>query len=468
MASQCVTICFAVNSELIARNNFTVLTKLGYLIDNPWSNALDRARAAGAVLADVLLHRHLGVRPVSLIGFSLGARVIFYALVELAKAKAFGIVQEVYLLGATLTASRKQWREVRGVVSGRFVNAYARNDWILGYLFRATTGGLQTVAGLRPVDHVPDLENVDITELLVGHMSYRSKMPVLLKHLGFRTTADTFDEIDQDDANGPDREIVSKEEEERRRIEKEKKLKKANRWKWGKRKQAANTATPTPEEASVATEDSMKINVEYDAAPASMRRSSMQSSVASTSPRSSIDNPRVASPTPSVADSTIFNVSRIRNEIAAIEAAPSTPIERPKSAADFSPTEVKSPIVRPATADFTKPSADTVRVQSPQSRAVPSASAPDSESDSDDAPQPAWKRMAAATSQSSLPSWDKPAATTLPFPSINAPNPFAMEALNASTISFGGPNGEVFDEAEGNSWSSAPPKSSVAAANPWS
>jgi hypothetical protein len=187
-----------------------VLTKLGYLIDNPWSNALDRSRQAGAVLADILMNRHLGVRPVSLIGFSLGARVIFYALVELAKAKAFGVVQEVYLFGATLTAPPKVWREARGIVSGRFVNAYAMNDWVLGYLFRATSGGLNTVAGLRPIEHVPDLENVDITDLLVGHMSYRTMMPTLLAHVGFKTTADHFDEPEE---MQPDREVVTREEE---------------------------------------------------------------------------------------------------------------------------------------------------------------------------------------------------------------------------------------------------------------
>lgn len=191
-----------------------MLTKLGYLIDNPWSNALDRARQAGAVLADILMNRDLGVRPVSLIGFSLGARVIFYALVELAKAKAFGVVQEVYLFGATLTAPKKLWRQVRGVVAGRFVNAYAMNDWVLGYLFRATSGGLNTVAGLRPIEHVPDLENVDITEILVGHMSYRTLMPTLLAHVGFKTTADHFDE--PEDINAPEREVVSTEEEAKR------------------------------------------------------------------------------------------------------------------------------------------------------------------------------------------------------------------------------------------------------------
>ena len=174
--------------------NFIVLTKLGYLIDNPWSNALDRAKAAGGVLAEVLIQRHLGVRPITLIGFSLGARVIFYALLELAKRKAFGVVQDVFILGATLTASKSNWLSARSVVSGRFVNAYARNDWVLNYLFRATSGGLQNIAGLRPVNDVPGLENVDVTDKIAGHMSYRAFMPLILDQLGFPVFADYFDE----------------------------------------------------------------------------------------------------------------------------------------------------------------------------------------------------------------------------------------------------------------------------------
>ncbi|KAI6136032.1 hypothetical protein F5141DRAFT_1071754 [Pisolithus sp. B1] len=171
-----------------------ILTKLGYLIDNPWSNALDRAKSAGGVLAQLLIQRHLGVRPITLIGFSLGARVIFYALLELAKSKAFGIVQDVFLLGGTLTASQSTWYEVRSVVSGRFVNAYARNDWVLNYLFRATSAGLSSVAGLRPVEDVPGVENVDVTDKISGHMSYRTFMPLILDQLGFPVSADYFDE----------------------------------------------------------------------------------------------------------------------------------------------------------------------------------------------------------------------------------------------------------------------------------
>ena len=186
-----------VSEKLVLRlrlHDSLVLTKLGYLIDNPWSNALDRAKAAGGVLADVLINRHLGVRPITLVGFSLGSRVIFYALLELAKKKAYGIVQDVFIMGTTVTAPTKTWTEVRSVVSGRFVNAYARNDWLLNYLFRATSGGLNTIAGLRPVEGVPGLENVDVTDKIAGHMSYRTFMPLILDQLGFPVSADHFDE----------------------------------------------------------------------------------------------------------------------------------------------------------------------------------------------------------------------------------------------------------------------------------
>lgn len=136
----------------------------------------------------------MGVRPITLIGFSLGARVIFYALLELAKQKQFGIVQDVFLLGATLTVSQNMWWETRSVVSGRYVNAFARNDWVLNYLFRATSGGVGAVAGLRPIEGVPGLENVDVTDKISGHMSYRTFMPLILDQLGFPVFADYFDE----------------------------------------------------------------------------------------------------------------------------------------------------------------------------------------------------------------------------------------------------------------------------------
>ncbi|KAJ7665636.1 hypothetical protein B0H17DRAFT_1210870 [Mycena rosella] len=179
-----------------------ILTKLGYLINNPGNNVLDRAKAAGSVLADVLMQRHLGVRPIMLIGFSLGARVIFYALIELAKHKVYGIVQDVFILGTTISVPMRMWCETRSVVSGRYVNAFARNDWVLNYLFCATSGGVGTVAGLHPIENVPGLENVDVTDKIASHMSYRTFMPLILDQLGFPVFSDYFNDPVEPDFEG--------------------------------------------------------------------------------------------------------------------------------------------------------------------------------------------------------------------------------------------------------------------------
>ena len=176
-----------------------VLTKLSYLIDNPWSVSLDRATSAGLILADSLMQKHLGDRPITLVGFSLGARVLFTCLKELSSRGAYGLVQNVYLFGSPLVASKDEYLRARSVISGRFVNGYASNDWILGYLFRATSGGIGRVAGLAAVEGVPGLENKDLSELVNGHMAYRAAMPRLLREVGWEVESDEFTEIEDPD-----------------------------------------------------------------------------------------------------------------------------------------------------------------------------------------------------------------------------------------------------------------------------
>lgn len=207
-----------------------VLTKLSYLIDNPWTVSLDRANAAGLILADSLIARNLGTRPITLVGYSLGSRMIFSCLKELAKKGAFGIVQNVYLFGSPIVANRDEYLKARTVVAGRFVNGYARNDWILGYLFRLTSGGIGGVAGLAPVEDVPRLENVNVTELVPGHMSYRTAMPRLLREVGFLVESDEFSEIEDPDPENHQqrqRELINELEEARKEFEKQEKEKEA-------------------------------------------------------------------------------------------------------------------------------------------------------------------------------------------------------------------------------------------------
>ncbi|KAL9099523.1 MAG: hypothetical protein Q9163_004992, partial [Psora crenata] len=199
-----------------------VLTKLSYLIDNPWTVSMGRANAAGLILADSLIDRNLGARPITLVGFSLGSRVIFAALRELANRGAFDLVQNVYLFGSPIVAKKDEYVRARSVVSGRFVNGYASNDWILGYLFRATSGGIMRVAGLAPVENVSGIENIDVTKLVNGHMAYRSAMPKLLREVGWEVESDEFTEIEDPDPENHEkrqRELIRELDEARKEAE---------------------------------------------------------------------------------------------------------------------------------------------------------------------------------------------------------------------------------------------------------
>ncbi|OKL59526.1 hypothetical protein UA08_05424 [Talaromyces atroroseus] len=199
-----------------------VLTKLTYLIDNPWNVSLVRANAAGLILADSIMSGNLGKRPITLLGFSLGSRVIFSCLKELAKKGGYGLVQNVYLFGSPIVANKDDYLKARSVVVGRFVNGYSSNDWILGYLFRATSGGIMRVAGLAPVLNIPGLENFDVTNLVTGHMNYRAAMPRLLREVGWEVLSDEFAEIedpDPDNHTERQRELIREIDEARREAE---------------------------------------------------------------------------------------------------------------------------------------------------------------------------------------------------------------------------------------------------------
>ncbi|KAL8359631.1 hypothetical protein RB598_008147 [Gaeumannomyces tritici] len=230
-----------------------VLTKLSYLIDNPWAVSLDRAWSAGLILADSLIDRNLGTRPVTLVGYSLGSRVIFSCLLELARKGGLGVVQNVYLFGSPVVVKRDDYLRARSVVSGRFVNAYNRNDWILGYLFRLTNGGIRRVGGLAPIEEVPMLENMDVSQFVEGHMDYRAKMPRLLRECGWLVDSDEFTEIEDPDPENHasrQRELINEIEEARKELENEGKSSKGGWLSFGRKKKNKKKEWEIYEDAS--------------------------------------------------------------------------------------------------------------------------------------------------------------------------------------------------------------------------
>jgi hypothetical protein len=171
------------------------------MIDGTWTLAVERSDEAGRELARSLLFSTAGYRPVTLIGFSFGARTIYSCLKELAQHQEVweknhsdtanrsgceredgdrmysrmrepaSIVQDVVLMGLPNHLSLTSWTACRQVVAGRLVNCFSQRDLILSLMFQFKRLGLKPVCGTCPVN-VTGVENVDVSDLVSAHQDY--------------------------------------------------------------------------------------------------------------------------------------------------------------------------------------------------------------------------------------------------------------------------------------------------------
>jgi len=191
-------------------------------IDSSWTMATERADRAGIELAKSLIDSIAGHRPVVLVGFSMGARVIYSCLKELAKHQEIweahqqrkrlpvnsrrkssnrqredsgednlryvrepaSIIEDAILMGTPNHVSIQGWEACRRVVAGRMINCYSRKDYILSLMFQLKRfqGILRPVCGTSPVA-VNGVENYDVTELVSTHTDYCLVSGEILKRI---------------------------------------------------------------------------------------------------------------------------------------------------------------------------------------------------------------------------------------------------------------------------------------------
>ena len=161
------------------------LAKVATVADNPFSVAKARADKAGVVLADALISKVQGERPVNLIGYSLGSRVIFSCLQTLAKRQAYGLVESAILMGSPTPSDAEDWCRMRSVVSGRLVNVYSENNGVLALLYRTSSFQLG-VAGLQPIEGLSGVENLDVSKVISGHLRYQYLLGRILNVIGLQ------------------------------------------------------------------------------------------------------------------------------------------------------------------------------------------------------------------------------------------------------------------------------------------
>jgi hypothetical protein len=169
--------------------------KISKIVDNPWSVGMVRADKVGIALADAIINKVHGERGVSLIGYGLGARVIYTCLMSLSERRVFGQVENVLVMGTPAPSSHCVWTALRSVVSGRVVNVFSENDFILGFLHR--TGCVQFgVAGVQRIQGVYGIENVDASKPVTNHLRYASLVGRILKDVG-------WEDLDMDEMKRP-------------------------------------------------------------------------------------------------------------------------------------------------------------------------------------------------------------------------------------------------------------------------
>ncbi|OQR80254.1 transmembrane and coiled-coil domain-containing protein 4-like [Tropilaelaps mercedesae] len=180
---------YTVLSGLIAAVAWpATLVMVAGAIDNPWGVCQRRSAQVGRHLAEVLLQRQHGRRPVTLIGFSLGARVIYYCLKELsAREGSEGIIENAVLLGTPVPAHPEDWAPFGRIVAGNIVNGYCRGDWLLKFVYR-TSSATMKIAGLQPIAwRDRRMHNFDLSAVVNGHTDYYHKMDDILRMIGVGT-----------------------------------------------------------------------------------------------------------------------------------------------------------------------------------------------------------------------------------------------------------------------------------------
>jgi len=197
------------------------LVNASNMIDETWTLTIERAEEAGKELAKSLLANQAGNKPVILLGYSMGARVIYSCLKELAKhqekwesefeaqkriqadndsrllfpcrktpsysREPSSIIEDAVLMGCPNHISLESWRACRRVVAGRLINCYSRKDLILSLMFqikRMTGIRIRQVCGTRPVN-VHGVENYDVTHLISQHSDYSDRVQDILKLIGY-------------------------------------------------------------------------------------------------------------------------------------------------------------------------------------------------------------------------------------------------------------------------------------------
>lgn len=154
------------------------------IASNPWHSAMLNAQKAGTLLAEAI-SRTEG-QTFTLMGHSLGARVVFFALRALAtKDPEKRFVDKAILMGGAVGRTDvESWDSAASAVSDGIYNCYSKKDQILRGLYQWANVRISKPAGLGPASCSYDsVRNIDFSDLIDGHNAWKPNLKEVLARL---------------------------------------------------------------------------------------------------------------------------------------------------------------------------------------------------------------------------------------------------------------------------------------------
>ncbi|WP_339801963.1 DUF726 domain-containing protein [uncultured Marinobacter sp.] len=181
LAAKGVSSVLALGSKQIAKRAHIAgwaLTASEYLC-NPWHSAMINAEKTGVMLAEAI-SRTEG-QTFTLMGHSLGARVIFFALMALSTKKE-RLIKDVVLMGGAVGRNNvESWCAAESALTGTLYNCHSANDGVLKFLYQSANLGLSRPAGLGRA--VAPAFNIDCTDFISGHLAWKKNLPKVLNRI---------------------------------------------------------------------------------------------------------------------------------------------------------------------------------------------------------------------------------------------------------------------------------------------
>ena len=153
-----------------------------------WAKANRKAESAGRLLPQ-LLRGLRGSADITLLGHSLGTKVIFAGLLSLGAEHDLPLRDAVFLAGAVHADREEDWATAAARLSGRLINVVNERDralgtrYFVGELLRLSPGKAAGRAGVSPDAAPGSLINLDVTETLdtESHTAvYRARLDQVL------------------------------------------------------------------------------------------------------------------------------------------------------------------------------------------------------------------------------------------------------------------------------------------------